>query len=912
MSETAPGGTQLNRPWQTMRRGEVLETLGADAGAGLSEPQVAERLAAHGPNELRPAERTPGWRMILRQFDDFMIWVLLAAVALSAYEGQGPEAVAIVAILLLNAVLGFVQEYRAEMALEALQRMAAPAATVLREGVEREVPASGLVPGDIVLLHAGDTVPTDGRLIEAVELRVDESALTGESVSVRKDAEHLAAADTPLGDRAGMVYASTSASAGRGVLVVTATGHDTETGKIADLLAAQEEVKTPLQRELQSVGKRIAAAVLAIAAIVFLLNVWQYLRAENLGLGEALGTPGFRARVTGAFLIAISLAVAAIPEGLPAIVTVVLSLGVRRMAERNAIVRKLHAVETLGATTFICTDKTGTLTRNEMTVRRLLVGLDPAEVRSGFSLEAEGTMPRREDLELLLTIAASCNDAHAAAEGRLVGDPTETALVAAADGLAAGRPKPDRVAEVPFDSERKRMTTVHAVDGRRVAYVKGAPDVVVSLCTRALLRSEAVELTPERRRKIESANEELAGAGYRTLAMACRDFGPDESPEGDLERDLTYVGIAGLLDPPRSGVQEAIATCRRAGIRVAMVTGDHALTARAIGNEIGLLDGGVVLTGSELAALSDEELALQAERVRIYARVDPEHKVRIVDALQGRGQVVAMTGDGVNDAPALKRADIGVAMGKVGTDVAREAADMILADDDFSTIVEAVRRGRTVFENLRKFILYLLSCNMCEVLLIFVTTFFAATPVLLPLQILWINLVTDGLPALALGVDPASPSVMEQGPRGAAEGILTPWRQLQVLWQGSVLTLSGLGVYFLAGRVLPGVDAKTAQTMLFTAVVLTQLLHAFDFRSESRSVFSVESLRNPWLVAAVVGSVALHSLVLYVPHLRRVFSVTSLDAGQWALALVAALVPVAIIDAVKLALARRQPVGQGV
>ena len=873
---------------------EVIAELGSDADAGLSAHEVLLRHDLFGPNVLRASSRTPPWKLFLGQYNDFMIWVLLAAVAVSAFEGQVVEAVAIGAILLLNGVLGFVQEFRAEKALEALEQMSAPVATVVRDGRESDIPAVELVPGDVVLLEAGDRVPADGRLIEAVVLRMEEAPLTGESMPSSKVVGAVEDPEAALGDRVNSVFAGTSVAVGRGRAIVTATGQATEMGRIADLLDAQEDSKTPLQEELRRVGQVIAVMVLAIAALVFAVEAWRSLSSPE---GPS---------ITTALLVAISLAVAAIPEGLPAIVTVALSLGVRKMAGRNAIIRRLHAVETLGSTSFICSDKTGTLTRNEMTVRRVLVGVDAAGITPDFAFAPDDEEPVHADRELLLGIAASCNDAHFGPDGALLGDPTETALIVAERGLAADPVRLRRIAEVPFDSQRKRMTTVHETADGRVAYVKGGADVLFDLCTRALIRGDVVDLTPELHERLHGANESLAAAGYRTLAFAYRDLEADEDviDEG-IERDLVYVGVMGLLDPPRPEVAAAIEECHAAGINVAMVTGDHALTARAIGAEIGLLEGHRVLTGSEIATMTDDELADVAEDVRIYARVDPEHKLRIVDALKRRGHVVAMTGDGVNDAPALKRADIGVAMGLIGTDVSREAADMVLADDNFATIVEAVRQGRVVFDNLRKSILFLLSCNISEVAIVFSAALLFAAPALLPLQLLWINLVTDGLPALALGVDPGSPRVMERKPRGAGESILNPRRRFDVVMQGLLITLGAL-IMFIGSKTgwIPTDSAAHAQTMLFTTMVLTQLLHAFNFRSESRSVFRLESLRNRWLVTAFVGSMALQSAVIYIPALQRVFSTQPLGLRDWIAVALASLVPLVAIDVVKVVRAR--------
>jgi len=891
--------------WHVRSAEECAARLDADAKTGLTSQQAETRLVEYGSNQLEAKKEAPPWRMFLAQFNDFMIWVLMVAVVISALEGQAPEAIAITAILLLNGVLGFVQEYRAEQALEALKSLAAPTATVVRNGAEQEISACELVPGDVVLLESGDKIPADGRLLQAAALRIEEASLTGESRPANKTSDTLDDPELTIGDRRNMAFAATSVAVGRGRMLVTETGQSTEMGRIADLLAAQEEESSPLQQELRGIGKRLAVLVLAIAAVVFAVGVWQAWRATGLGFADALAVESFRARLTVALLVAISLAVAAIPEGLPAIVTVSLSLGVRKMAEHNAIVRKLHAVETLGSTTFICSDKTGTLTRNEMTARRLVVGEDEVSITHDWSVEPAGRIPDRKDMELLLDIAALCNDAHYASEDELVGDPTETALIVASQKLATDKVRPRRVGEVPFDSERKRMTTVHAVDGTRMAYMKGGTDVVLDLCTTATVHGETIPMTSEVTNRIAAINERLASSGYRTLAFASRGLAADEPDEGEgLERDMTYVGIIGLVDPPRPEVAEAIEVCNRAGIEVAMATGDHGLTARAIGAEVGLGEQTSVVTGIELERMNDDELFEAVRDTRIFARVNPEHKLRIVDALKKHGHVVAMTGDGVNDAPALKKADIGVAMGKVGTDVSREAADMVLADDNFATIVEAVHQGRAVFDNLRKFILFLLSCNVSEVLIIFITTFFADRPALLPLQILWINLVTDGLPALALGVDPAAPDIMERTPRGADEGILTRRRQGQVLWQGALITLAGLLMYAWAYYLEPGHTPERAQTMLFTVMVLAQLLHSFDFRSETRTVWSRESLKNKWLLLAFGGSMALQLLVIYLPPLQSVFSTEALRLVDWAAVVIAALVPMTVIDLVKVRVAR--------
>lgn len=899
----SPAGT----PWHALEADQVVARLEADPATGLASARVEELQEIHGSNELKEEKRAPAWRLFVAQFQDFMIYVLLAAVLISAIEGQYIEAVAILAILLLNGVLGFFQEYRAEQALEALQELSAPTATVVRDGTESQIKATELVPGDVVLLESGNRVPADGRLVEAAALRVVESALTGESEPVRKYTEAVEGDHVSLGDRRNMVFAGTSVAVGRGRMVVTSIGQGTEMGRIADLLAETKDEATPLEIELEVVGKRIALIVLAVAAVVFAEEVFLAARTETGSFIDMFSHPEFRTNLTEGLLVAVSLAVAAIPEGLPAIVTVALSLGVRRMAEHNAIVRRLHAVETLGSTTFICSDKTGTLTLNRMTVRRLIVGTDPADVTPDWGVAPDDEEPHPEDLKLLVEIAVACNDAHYTAQGELVGDPTETALVDIAHRLMPGHIIPHRLGEVPFDSERKRMTTVHHTRGGRTAFVKGGADVVLDLCTYALLRGEQVAMTPELRQSISGLNEGLASTGYRTLAFAMRPLAEGEPNEGeDLEHDLVFVGIMGLVDPAREEVPAAVEQCHRAGINVAMVTGDHALTARAIAEQVGILDRDRVVTGAELEQMSDAELASQVRDIRVYARVNPEHKIRIVEALRSQGEVVAMTGDGVNDAPALKRADIGVAMGIVGTDVSREAADMVLSDDNFATIVEAVREGRGVFDNLRKVILFLLSCNMSEVLVVAITALFSPAAALLPLQVLWINLVTDGLPALALGVDPTDEDVMDRDPRAIDESILTPHRQLQIVWHGLIMTAAVLVLGYVVAPAL-GATQPESRTMLFTALVLTQLLHSFNFRSETTTVFSAKSLRNRWLVLGLLGSMTLQVLVIYMPGAEKIFRTVPLDAADWIAVVLTAIAAIVTIDVTKLLVARYGP-----
>ncbi len=868
--------------------------------------------------------------MFARQFNDFMIWILFAAVVLAALEGQLVEAAAITAILLLNGILGFVQEYQASNAIAALEEMTAPTSAVIRDGRELRIPALDLVPGDIVPLETGDRIPADGRLAVAVGLRVNEASLTGESEAVFKDTSPVPESAEAPGDQTDMLFAATSIVAGRAHMIVTETGPETEVGAVAQLLEATEQDRTPLQKELRTVGSRVAGAVLVIAVVVFVTGVAEAQLHAGGSLLSNLMHPGFRAVLSTQLLVAVSLAVAAVPEGLPAVVTLTLSIGVKAMAARNAIVRRLDAVETLGSTTFIATDKTGTLTRNAMTVSRIVLGDDTYQVLPDWTLRAEAAQPDAGDLALLLEAAAGANDARIDAAGTAIGDPTETALLEAAARLAApasadaadarpaGSPTadalaPPRVAEVPFDARRKRMTTVHDTPRGLVAYMKGGPDVVLERCDCARLHGRTVQLDDDLRARLLAGAEHLAAQGYRTLAFAVRDLPamPDERAglvvdDAALERGMEFLGVAGLDDPPRPEVAEALAQARSAGIQVAMVTGDHADTAAAIGRQIGLGGDGSVVTGAELSAMTDDDLDRTTRETRIYARVDPGHKLRIVDSLKRQGHVVAMTGDGVNDAPALKRADIGVSMGLVGTDVARDASDMVLADDDFATIVEAVRQGRIVFDNIKKTILFLLSCNTSEVLIIFITQFFVTAPALLPLQLLWNNFITDGAPALALGVDPPDPGVMERAPRSAEAGVFARANQIQILSQGALLTISGLAVFAWAQWFMPGREVVLARTMLFTTMMLTQLLHALNFRVPRSTIWSAQSLKNRWLLLAAAVSLACQIAIVYVPVLQRVFGTAAMDAYQWLAVLAAAVVPVAIIDAVKVARVRRE------
>jgi len=832
--------------WHQQPVETVLETLRTSAG-GLSSAEAGRRLAGHGPNLLREGRRRTALGLLARQFSDFMILVLLAAAVVSGLIGDVVDTLAIVAIVVLNAVVGFVQEYRAERALAALKAMAAPTATVVREATVAVIPAAELVPGDVVLLEAGRIVPADLRLLESARLRVEEAALTGESVPVEKTTGPLTDGALAVGDRTNLAYKGTLVTYGRGQGVVVATGMDTEFGRIAASLQEAEEVRTPLQRRLTRFGRNLSYAVLAICIVVF-------------AAGLARGEPPLQI-----FLVAVSLAVAAIPEALPAVVTISLALGARTMVARRALVRRLPAVETLGSVTYICSDKTGTLTLNRMRVE--------AWYCDGALRPTPGTGGPWD--ELLLAMALS-NDAAQGPEGTILGDPTEVALLAAAHEAGVDKTEEERrfprVAEVPFDAERKCMTTVHRDPaGGFVAFTKGAVEAVV-------------ERSRDGRPPLLEVGERMASDGLRVLAVAVRRWEALPAPisPASVERDLTLLGFVGLMDPPREEVREAVATCRAAGIVPVMITGDHALTARAIARRLGILagDGAAVITGPELAALSPEALEARVKDTRVYARIAPEQKLRIVRALQDRGEFVAMTGDGVNDAPALKRADIGVAMGVTGTDVAKEASAMILLDDNFATIVGAVREGRRIYDNLRRFIRYVVTTNSGEIWTIFLAPFLGLPIPLLPIQILWINLVTDGLPGLALSVEPEEPDVMRRPPRPPAEGVFARGLGLHAAWVGLLmagLTLGTQAWFFHAG-------SPHWQTMAFTVLCLAQLAHVLAIRSERRSLFTQGLLSNKFLLGAVALTLGLQLATIYVPAVAAVFKTTPLGAAELALA----------------------------
>jgi Ca2+-transporting ATPase len=883
--------------WHTLSIEETFQRL-ESGPEGLTRDEAARRLERLGPNVLREAKGPSAWKMLLSQFTSLLIIILLIAAAVSAFLGEALDAAVIFAIVIISAAVGFIQEWRAEKAIQALKRMAAPQADVIRGGEHIQVASAEIVPGDVLVLQTGDRIPADCRVIDAASLKVDEAALTGESVPVRKETRALERPEAGLGDRVNLGYMATIITYGRGRGVVIATGMETEFGRIAELIQEVPQEKTPLEVRLDTIGR--ALAVVALAACV-----------GGATLGVMKGYP-----ILDMFLWGVSLAVAAVPEALPAVVTGALAIGANRMARRRAVVKRLPAVETLGGTTVICSDKTGTLTRNEMTVRKAWAAGNLYEVsgtgyapRGRFRLGGREMDPSEDEaLRLLAEIGLNCNDAALRQEDsawKLSGDPTEGALVAFAY-KAGVRERCRRVLEAPFESERKRMSVVCPAEAGFITYTKGAPEAVLACSTHIMRGGERRPLRDEDREEVARSAEAMASEALRVLGFAFRraEDKPADSP-ADIERELTFVGLQAMIDPPREEAREAIASCLSAGIKPVMVTGDHRLTAAAIARELGQLrEGQEVVSGEELDRMSDEELAERVETIAVYARVSPEHKLRIVNAFKKRGEVVAMTGDGVNDAPALKRADIGVAMGITGTDVTKEAGEMILADDNFATIVAAVEEGRAIYDNIKKYLIFLLSCNLAEIIVL-VGAFFVGLPLpLIALQILWVNLTTDGLPALALGVDPPDPGIMARPPRRNDEGVFNR-RVIVLIGVVSVwisITLLPLFGHYLgrAPDAVGGGEATLvkAQTMVFAALILFELFNAYNCRSERFSIFKVGVFRNRWLNPAVLISAWLMVAVIQIPALGRLFHTTPLVGKEW---LIVAPLCVTIIPVVELA-----------
>jgi Ca2+-transporting ATPase len=882
--------------WHTLPAEEVIARLRSSKG-GLSADEARRRLAEHGPNELQEARRTSPWTLLAAQFRNVMIVILLVATALSAFLGHTVEAVAITVIVLFAVLLGFVQEYRAERAIEALRQMAAPLATVLRDGRETEVAAREVVPGDVLLLHTGDLIAADARLVEAVNLQAQEAALTGESVPVGKCVEALAGADLSIGDRRNVVYAGTAATYGRGRAIVVGTGMQTEFGRIARMLETVESGRTPLQVNLDRLGHLLARAAFVIVALIVALGLFR-------------GQPFIDMLIFG-----IALAVAVVPEALPAVVTISLALGVQKLVKRRALMRRLPAVETLGSTSVICSDKTGTLTRDEMTARKLYVAGHTLDVSGAgyrphgeFSFEgarvelaAEHGHPLRGPVRELLRAAALASDAQIVKGEHeeawdIRGDPTEGALVVAAAKAGLHKAELDerfpRRHEIPFASEKKRMTTLHDAAEGVVAYAKGAPEVILEACVARRTAEGEVPLDAGHRQAVLDAARRMASAALRVLAVARK---ADASPE-DAERNMTFLGLVGMIDPPRPEAKDAMRTCETAGIRVVMITGDHPATAQAVADELGILKGGRVVTGAELEELSDADLEREVETIAVYARVSPAHKLRVVEALQKNGHVVAMTGDGVNDAPALKRADIGVAMGITGTDVAKEAAAMTLTDDNFASIVAAIEEGRGIFGNIKKYLMFLLSSNIGEIGLMAGATLAGLPLPLTAVQILYVNLATDGLPALALAVDPPEPDLMRRAPRDPRRGIFTRPVVTLMMIGGVWSALVNLGLF--AWLLQSGRNVGEAMAMTFVSLVIIQFWNAYNFRSDRLSVLR-RPFANKWLNLAILWELSLLAAILYLPVLQRPFGNFALPGLDWAIVIAMSLTIVPVLELAK-------------
>jgi P-type Ca2+ transporter type 2C len=888
------------KPWWHQSADEIALALGTDLKQGLTAAEARARFEASGPNELMGKKGRGPLRIFLEQFQGLMIWVLIVAAVVSGFLREWVDAAAILVIVVMNAVLGLIQEYRAEKSLAALRELSAPSSKTVRDGVPAVIPARELVPGDLVELEAGDHVPADGRIVwHTSNFAVQESSLTGEASAVNKTDIALAEKDVPLADRANIVYMGTSVVSGKARAVVVETGMRTELGRIAGLIQDIRKETTPLQRKLEQFGKWIIYLCFVLVAIVFGLEI---LRGGKL---------------LDMFLTSVSLAVAAIPEGLPAVVTIALALGVQRMVRRHVLIRKLPSVETLGCATVICSDKTGTLTKNEMTVRAVWTSRQAFEV-TGTGYEPEGKFlaeggavgpEHHPDLMKTLDAGVLCNNARLAREnGRLAvfGDPTEIAILSAA--AKAGVWKSGReqdlefVEEIPFDSDRKKMTIVRRKGLEFIAFTKGAPDILVGDCSRILEDGRARLLTPDDTARILQANDELSGRALRVLAVAARRLEKEpHSYEAEvIEKDLTFCGLIAMIDPPRPEVREAVDKCRSSGIRTIMITGDHKNTAVAIARELGIAGAGSrALSGEEIDRLTDDELDRTVEDVAVYARVSPEHKLRAVRAWRRKGQIVAMTGDGVNDAPAVKEADIGVAMGITGTDVTKEVSDMVITDDNFASIVAAVEEGRGIYDNIKKFIHYLLSCNSGEILVMFTASLVALPVPLLPIQILWVNLITDGLPALALGVDPVDPKIMDRPPRKPNEPVVTRARGWMMMAQGAIIALCTLSAFLFVLK-FEGEGIVRARTVALATLTCSQLFHAFNCRSMRVSIFKLGIFTNPSLVLAAAGSFLLQVLIIYVPFFQTVFKTQALSLTDFGLILAFSSLPLWVMEGLKL------------
>ena len=879
---------------------------------GLSSEEASVRLTKYGFNEIKKKKKKHPFLIFLAQFQDPLVIILLIALGISimiglvSHEPQEQveyfiDSIAISTIVLFNALFGFIQEYRAEKSIEALKSMAAPFSTVIRDGNKQRIEARFLVPGDVILIEEGDKVPADARLIQTMSLRVDESPLTGESFPVAKEVSDTISSNVTLGDRRNSLFSGTSITRGRGQALIVSTGMSTEFGMIAKELMEEEVEETPLQKRLTTLGKWLGIASVAICGIIFIMGI--LLNQDVIKM----------------FIVAVGLAVAAVPEGLPAVVTLALALGVQRMSRKNAIIRRLPSVETLGSTTVICSDKTGTLTENKMTVRKILTTTVQYTISDNLEIN--------ENISKILTVGMICNNAQLSSKGSNnsaeIGDPTEIALLKVAKRLKI-QPQYVRHLEIPFDSNSKRMSVlVKDIKGKYFVFTKGAPDVLINLCTHYFSEGEVVELDLETKNRLEEDEQTLAQSGFRMLGMAFK-MVPEATADikiisediEEIEDRLIYLGAVAIMDPPRSGTKKAIETCKKAGIRPIMITGDHLKTAVAVAQEIGLIDdvsdSSLFLEGNQLSDMSSTELEEAIDKVSIYARVSPEHKLRLVTALKAKNEIVAMTGDGVNDAPALKRADIGVAMGISGTDVSKEASDMVLADDDFSTIIGAIQEGRTIYDNMRKFILYLLSCNAGEIMVMFIgiviTSLLYDGPILplIAIQILWVNLVTDGLPALAMGVDPPDPDVMIRKPRHPQEPVLTRKSLYFILYTGLTIGILTLMIFMAYNPVIDHEHEIHARTVAFSLLIMFQMIIALNIRKEEHSLLGKEFFRNPYLLIAISSSIFLHLMVIYVPFFNPFFETVPLSLIDWVIILGVGSLLI-IIDEVRTFVAHKFP-----
>ena len=898
-----------NEKWFNKEIQEVEEKLQTDAEKGLSQEEIARGQEKYGFNELKSQQKKTLVQRFLEQFKDFSIIILIIAAIVSGAVGIAQnegvtDTIIILIVVIVNAIIGVTQETKAEKSLEALRKLTDHASKVIRNGEITVVPAKELVPGDIVIIDTGDYVPADLRVIEAANLKVQEASLTGESVPVEKNINKIDDSEIGIGDRTNILFSSSLVTYGRGKGIVVETGMTTEVGKIAQMINDTEEQETPLQQKLNSLGKTLGIVALAICAAIFVIGLIQ--KKEPISM----------------FMTAVSLAVAAIPEGLVAVSTIVLAIGVQKMVKKNAIVKKLPAVETLGSSTVICSDKTGTLTQNKMTVEKIFINGKTEELNNIDSTDIS------KEMNILVYANMLCNDTKIGNDDTLTGDPTETALVDMAFKLNYEKSiydKTDRIAEIPFDSDRKLMTTINLVNGKYIAYTKGGVDELLNICKNYIFEGQLKEDIKEYANIIRKNNEEMAKDALRVLACAYKEFDtkPTEEELKNIENDLTFVGMVGMIDPPREEAKKAVEKCKTAGIKTVMITGDHKITAMAIAKKLGILENeNEAITGAELEKMSDDELQQKVRQYSVYARVSPEHKVRIVRAWQKNGEIVAMTGDGVNDSPALKNADIGCAMGIVGTDVAKEAADVILTDDNFATIVSAVEEGRRIYDNIIKVIQFLLSSNIGEVVVLFLATLL--TPlfakwfgvldvthleILLPIHILWINLVTDSLPALALSFDPANSDIMQRKPKKPEKGVFTKGMTWRIVYQGIMIGLLTLGAYMIGlatttepinGLTLDQSKIEVGQTMAFITLAFSELVHVFNVRDNKKSIFKTNIFNNGKLILAIIASVMLMLIILLIPQLRTIFSIPILPEQNIIELICLIFAPIVIVEIFKL------------